>query len=88
MSMRWNIANKALEYFRIKRRYDLANAFLLGNKGKVDAVATDLANEYLRLCDKHDNLAHEFITVVDKAARLEAENDFMLRLINEHRIKE
>jgi hypothetical protein len=81
MSMRWHIASKALEYFRVKRNYTLANKFLLGNYN-AETSESQLAREYLKLCDKHDNLAHEFITVVDRASRLEAEN------INGHRIAE
>jgi hypothetical protein len=88
MSIIWEIANRALAYTRVRRNYALANKFILLKQKYTEADAQDLAVEYLKICDKYDSLSHEFITMLTQSARLEAENEFMLRLINEYKIGE
>jgi hypothetical protein len=88
MGIIWAIANRALEYTRSRRNYALANKFIYPSQNYTAVDAQELAREYLKICDKHDSLSHEFITMLTQSARLEAENEFMLRLINEYKIGE
>ena len=50
--------------------------------------AKELDYKYSTMERKYHNLCNMLISALPEVARLEAENNFMLRLINEHRIAE
>lgn len=79
-----NLASDAL--LRIRYRFDLANYVVKEYGGKDDKVK-ELANDYHELTRKHNSLVYQYFDLLHKSARMEAENDFMYRYINDRENK-
>jgi hypothetical protein len=85
--MAFNLKEMATEYIRHKIEYNLVNRFILTNNASKED-GKDLANKYLQLSYKHDSLAWRLVETMDKCRKLEAENEFMLKLINRYMVGE
>ena len=83
----FSLKSMAYEYMRNKIDYPLVNKFLI-TKNAVNKDGKELAQKYLDLCYKHDNVVGQLIGTMDKCKKLEAENEFMLKLINQNNIGE
>lgn len=77
MSRLVELAYECLDKFKF--RYDLTVKHLNGK----DSPERELALSYNELYQKHTSLVRAHVILMQESARLEAENNFMHKLINE-----